>query len=310
MDERSLKIVGVRFAKIGKIYFFDASKVSDIISGDKVIVETSRGWQIGEVVLNVKEPGQPPEGAWKQIDRRATPRDLMHKQVLQQKEDEIVEYSQKRVRELKIRDAKVVSAEISFDNSRLTVLFTSENQEKIEFKSLRPELHKLANVPNVEFKQIGPRDVAKCLGGMGACGLDKRCCSRFLTEFNSISIKMAKEQGISLTPSEITGMCGRLRCCLVYEYQFYVSARQALPKRNTMVITPNGEGKVIDLLPLKGAVLVELPEIGRKEFSKEEIEPVLPAAKDLKPNQEFLDGNVPKENNAIDFIPGNEDTRS
>ena len=180
MDERNLKIVGVRFAKIGKIYYFDASKVSDIIPGDKVIVETSRGWQIGEVVLSVKEPGQPPEGAWKQIDRRATPRDLMHKQVLQQKENEVVEYSQKRVRELKIRDAKIISAEISFDNSRLTVLFTSENQEKIEFKSLRPELHKLANVPNVEFKQIGPRDVAKCLGGMGACGLEKRCCSRFL----------------------------------------------------------------------------------------------------------------------------------
>ncbi len=309
MDERSLKIVGVRFAKIGKIYFFDASNISDIIPGDKVIVETSRGWQIGEIVLNVKDPGQPPEGTWKQIDRRATPRDLMHKQVLQQKENDIVEYAQKRVRELKIRDAKVISAEISFDNTRLTVLFTSENQEKIEFKSLRPELHKLANVPNVEFKQIGPRDVAKCLGGMGACGLEKRCCSRFLTEFNSISIKMAKEQGISLTPTEITGMCGRLRCCLVYEYQFYVSARQALPKRNTMVLTPNGEGKVVDLLPLKGAVMVELPEIGRKEFSKDEIEPVLPA-KDNKPNQKFLEGNEPKVNDAIDFISSDEDKRS
>ncbi len=108
---------------------------------------------------------------------------------------------------------------------------------------------------------IGPRDVGKgVVGGMGACGLETRCCSKFLTDFSSISIRMAKEQGISLTPAEITGMCGRLRCCLFYEYDQYVEARQGMPKRNKRVMTPDGEGKVIDIIPLQGKVVVFLGE--------------------------------------------------
>jgi len=110
----------------------------------------------------------------------------------------------------------------------------------------------------VELRIVGPRDVAKMLCGMGACGIESRCCSRFLSEFSSISIRMAKEQGISLTPTEITGMCGRLRCCLIYEYEMYVQARQGLPKRNKRVITPKGEGKVLDVSPIRQAVYVEL----------------------------------------------------
>jgi cell fate regulator YaaT (PSP1 superfamily) len=108
---------------------------------------------------------------------------------------------------------------------------------------------------------------------MGACGLETRCCSLFLTDFSSISIRMAKEQNISLTPAEITGMCGRLRCCLIYEYEQYVAARKELPKRNKRVITPQGEGRVVDTIVLSGRVIVEIPEIGRREFGKEEIEP-------------------------------------
>jgi cell fate regulator YaaT (PSP1 superfamily) len=123
------------------------------------------------------------------------------------------------------------------------------------------------------MRQIGPRDVAKMLGGMGACGMETRCCSRFLTEFSPISIKMAKEQGISLTPTEITGMCGRLRCCLVYEYEQYAAARKELPKRNKRVVTPMGEGKVIDVNPLRMTVRVELPETGAREFDRDQVEP-------------------------------------
>ena len=126
----------------------------------------------------------------------------------------------------------------------------------------------------VEMRQIGPRDVAKILGGMGACGLENRCCSMFLTEFSPISIKMAKEQGISLTPTEITGMCGRLRCCLVYEYEQYVAARKALPKRGKRVGTPDGEGKVIDQYPLKQSVLVELNNENRQEFELDQLQPL------------------------------------
>jgi cell fate regulator YaaT (PSP1 superfamily) len=127
------------------------------------------------------------------------------------------------------------------------------------------------------MRQIGPRDVAKIIGGMGACGLETRCCSKFLTEFSPISIKMAKEQGISLTPSEITGMCGRLRCCLIYEYEQYVTARKALPKRNKRVVTPMGEGKVLDVAPMSSmvTVLIDSDEKNRSvhTFPRDEIEP-------------------------------------
>jgi cell fate regulator YaaT (PSP1 superfamily) len=121
---------------------------------------------------------------------------------------------------------------------------------------------------------VGPRDVAKLLGGMGACGLENRCCSTFLTAFSPISIKMAKEQGISLTPTEITGMCGRLRCCLVYEYEQYVEARKQLPKRGKRVGTPMGEGRVVDVYPLKESVIVELDQGAQREFMKHELQPL------------------------------------
>jgi cell fate regulator YaaT (PSP1 superfamily) len=125
----------------------------------------------------------------------------------------------------------------------------------------------------IDTRQVGPRDVAKIIGGMGACGLAERCCSMFLTEFSPISIKMAKAQGISLNPQEITGMCGRLRCCLVYEYEQYVEARKTLPKRKKRVITALGEGQVVDLLPLKQAVIVQLADGRRAEFLLHELQP-------------------------------------
>jgi cell fate regulator YaaT (PSP1 superfamily) len=137
-------------------------------------------------------------------------------------------------------------------------MFSTETEDKVDLKSLRKDMQKIYPLSQVEMRQIGPRDVAKLLGGMGACGLETRCCSKFLTEFSPISIKMAKEQGISLTPTEITGMCGRLRCCLIYEYENYVAARKELPKRGKRVVTPDGEGKVLDSFPMRNVVLVEL----------------------------------------------------
>ncbi|HRF96570.1 MAG TPA: regulatory iron-sulfur-containing complex subunit RicT, partial [Aggregatilineales bacterium] len=125
----------------------------------------------------------------------------------------------------------------------------------------------------VEIRQIGPRDVAKILGGYGACG-ELRCCSTFLTDFSPISIKMAKAQGISLNPTEITGVCGRLRCCLVYEYEQYVAARKTLPKRNKRVGTPAGIGRVVEVYPLTDSILVHLEEAGRQMFKREDIIPI------------------------------------
>jgi cell fate regulator YaaT (PSP1 superfamily) len=266
-------VVGVRFSKVGKIYHFDAGALKDLRQGDSVIVETSRGWQLGSIAQIVSEPTAAQDGGLKNIDRRATPRDLLLRQVWQRKEADVVIICKQRAAEINLVGIKIITAEYSFDGSRLAIMFASENEDKVDLKSLRSDMQKAFAPSQVELRQIGPRDVAKIIGGMGACGLEQRCCSKFLTDFSSISIKMAKEQGISLTPTEITGMCGRLRCCLIYEYEQYVEARQHLPKKNKRVKTPQGEGKVVDVFPLRQAVLVELPEIGYREFPKEEIEP-------------------------------------
>ncbi len=264
-------VVGVRFSKVGKVYHFVADSVTDIKVGDQVVVETTRGWQLGQVAQIVAEPEPPSEG-WKAIDRRATPRDLLLRQMWQMKEAEVVSSCRDRATNLNLAGIKIVSAEYSFDGSRLTIFFSSETEEKYDLKSLRSDMQKMFAPSQVEMRQVGPRDVAKTMCGMGACGLETRCCCLFLTEFSSISIRMAKEQGISLTPTEITGMCGRLRCCLIYEYDNYVDARSKLPKRNKRVRTPEGDGKVVDVIPLRDSVVVDLPEVGRKEFKGDEVQ--------------------------------------
>lgn len=266
-------IVGIRFQKVGKIYHFDASSCQDIQVGDFTVVETSRGRQLGEVVQIVKDPTPPPEGSWKPIHHRATPRDLVLRQIWQKKEVEAMINCRAKMSEIGIPGVKIVAAEFTFDGTRLSFLYSTEAEGKVDLRALRNAMQRTYPRSRVEMRQIGPRDVAKILGGMGACGLENRCCSMFLTEFSPISIKMAKEQGISLTPSEITGMCGRLRCCLVYEYEQYVAARKQLPKRGKRVVTPTGEGKVIDTYPLKQSVLVELENGGREEFDQEDLQP-------------------------------------
>jgi len=268
-----VNVVGVRFSKTGKVYHFDAGSVHNVRLGDSVVVETSRGWQIGQVALLIDNPAAPPEGSWKRVDRLATARDLAMRQMWQKKEADVVGASKQRAKELSLDWIKIIMAEFSIDGARLTIFFSSEVEDKVDLKSLRQDMQKQFAPSQVEVRQMGPRDVAKLFGGMGACGLEQRCCTRFLTEFSSISIKMAKEQGISLTPTEITGMCGRLRCCLVYEYELYVQARQQLPKRNKRVMTPQGEGRVVDIIPLQEIVLVELPELGVRQFNKSEIQP-------------------------------------
>jgi cell fate regulator YaaT (PSP1 superfamily) len=265
-------IVGIRFAQIGKVYHFDASSIPDIKIGDRVVVETSRGKQLGEVTILVEKASPPPDG-WKPVERRATPRDLVLRRAWAQKETAAMIDCRERASQLKLAGVKIVAAEYSFDGARLTFLFSTETEDKADLKSLRHDMLKKFAPAQVDMRQVGPRDVAKMLGGMGACGLEKRCCSRFLTEFSPISIKMAKEQGISLTPAEITGMCGRLRCCLIYEYEQYAAARKELPRRNKRVVTPAGEGKVLDINPLSMRVRVELPDVGAREFDRGELEP-------------------------------------
>ena len=266
-------IVGIRFQKVGKIYHFDASNSPDLQSGDFAVVETSRGRQLGQVIQVIHDPPPPPEGSWKSIQRKATPQDLVLRQTWQQKEVEAMINCRAKASEMNLAGVKIVSAEFSFDGARLSFLYSTETEDKIDLRALRRTMQRLYPHTQVEMHQIGPRDVAKILGGMGACGLENRCCSMFLTEFSPVSIKMAKDQGISLTPSEITGMCGRLRCCLVYEYEQYVEARKTLPKRGKKVVTPLGNGKVMDVLPLKQVVLVELETGVYHEFQHTELQP-------------------------------------
>lgn len=271
-------IIGVRFSKVGKIYHFDSSTVPDLKVGEQVIVDTTRGRHLGEVVQTLTEIPPQPEGGWKMVERRANPRDLLLQQSWRQKQTEAMINCRARAAELGLLDTiKIVAAEYNYDGSRLAFLFSTELEEKVDLKSLRKDMAEMHPHTHIEMRQIGPRDVAKILGGMGACGIETRCCSKFLTEFSPISIKMAKEQGISLTPEEITGMCGRLRCCLIYEYEQYVEARKTLPKRNKRVVTPKGEGKVIDVMPMSDKVMVLIEVEGERpqyhSFLREEIQP-------------------------------------
>lgn len=264
-------IVGIRFQKVGKIYHFDAGNSPDLEVGDFAIVDTSRGRQLGEVVQILTD--SPGNGSYKPIQRKATPRDLVMRQIWHKKEVEAVINCRAKSADLGYQGVKIVAAEFTFDGKRLSFLYSTEAEGKVDTRKLRSAMQRTYPRSRVEMRQIGPRDVAKIIGGMGACGLETRCCSMFLTEFSPISIKMAKEQGISLTPSEITGMCGRLRCCLIYEYEQYVEARKQLPKRKKKVVTPLGEGRVVDIYPLTRTVVVEIEKGVRQEFSHEDVQP-------------------------------------
>ena len=262
--------VGIRFQKLGKLYHFDLGEHSDVQPGDHVIVDTKRGSQLGQVITFVEPDTVHDKGGLKTIRRSATARDLVMKQVWESKELDALISCRQRAAELGIRDVKFLKAEYSFDGSWLTISYTTENK-KANINSLQKTLNRVLR-SRVELRPVGPRDVAKIMGGYGACG-SPRCCSTFLTEFSPVSIKMAKAQGISLSPQEITGMCGRLRCCLVYEYEQYVEARKQLPKRGKRVETPYGQGRVLDVRVLKDAVLVALENGERQEVFRHELEP-------------------------------------
>ncbi len=250
IDQRH-NVAGIRFNRVGKLYHFDYSEYSTLVSGDYVIVETARGRQMGQIVSFALVEDDSRD--YKPIMRPATPRDLVLKQHWESQQDEALEKCIQKAKQLGgFEEVKFVAAQYNYDGSTLTFMFTAE--DKINTNRLAGDLNRMFPA-QVEMRQVGPRDVAKLLGGFGACG-ESRCCSTFLTDFSPISIKMAKAQGISLNPSEITGMCGRLRCCLVYEYEQYVEARRQLPKRNKRIGTPFGEGKVIDVHPLQDAVTV------------------------------------------------------
>ena len=254
----SQKIVGVRFMPVGKVYHFDATRLTDLRVNDWVIVSTARGRQLGQIATLEPPRHGEADGPFKLIERIATNRDLALKKYWETQEVAAMVAGREKAKALGL-DLKIIKAEYSFDGARLAFLYTVEEGVEVEVERLRSELQQQYK-SKVEMRLTGPRDAAKIIGGGGACGMTERCCTMFLTEFSPVSVKMAKEQGLSLNPQDITGMCGRLRCCLLYEYEQYVEARKQLPKRNKEVSTPFGRGKVLEVLPLKDAVQVLIGE--------------------------------------------------
>ena len=267
--QQQQQVAGIRFNTVGKLYHFNYNSYPELRVGEFVIVETMRGRQMGQIMgfMSPDDSGRD----YKEILRPATPRDLVLRHEWESKQDDALEVCREKATSMGgFNDVKFVAAQYNYDGTMLTFLFSAE--QKINTSNLQKTLQKSFDA-KVDMRQIGPRDVAKLLGGYGACG-ELRCCSTFLTDFSPISIKMAKAQGISLNPSEITGMCGRLRCCLVYEYEQYVEARKKLPRKNKRIGTPLGEAKVIDVHPLQDAVTVYIPEEGRHTFQREELIPL------------------------------------
>jgi len=263
-------VVAIRFQKLGKLYHFKAGRNQDLVPGDHVIVETKRGQQLGQVIAFVEPEQSHKQRGLRPVQRKATPRDLVMQQVWETKELDALISCREKAKELGLTDAKFVKAEYSFDGSWMTIHYSTENKN-LNTQGLKTSLSRSLRT-RVEMRLIGPRDVAKIMGGYGACGAP-RCCSTFLTEFSPISIRMAKEQGVSLSPQEITGMCGRLRCCLVYEYEQYVEAKKTLPKVGKVVGTPHGSGKVKDVRVLRDSVMVDIDGEWHEVF-RNEIEPL------------------------------------
>ena len=246
-------IVGVRFKRAGRVYYFDPVGI-DLKINDYVVVKTARGLELGQVVITPEQVvASKVEMPLKPVLRKAEPEDIKRVKELEDKETEALIECGKLITELGL-PMNLLSAEYNLDGSRLTLLFSAA--ERVDFRELVRQLNKRFQV-RVELRQIGPRDEAKLVGGYGRCGRPL-CCMSFLSEFSPVSIKMAREQDLPLNPMKISGVCGRLLCCLVYENEQYRKMKEALPKQGQRVSTAMGEATVVGGNPLKGTVMVEL----------------------------------------------------
>ena len=247
------KIIGVQFQKNGKMYYFDSNEF-DVKTGDYVVVDTTRGPDLGEVVMGTREiEGEETRFPLKKTLRIATEQDVQHGRDNRQKEKEAFSVCQKKIQEHKL-EMKLVSVEYAFDNSKILFFFTANG--RVDFRSLVKDLASIFKM-RIELRQIGVRDEAKMLGGLGPCGRPI-CCGAFLDQFQPVSIKMAKEQNLSLNPTKISGVCGRLMCCLKYEQEHYEMTRKRMLKVGKDVITPDGTGPVTELNIVKETVFVRL----------------------------------------------------
>lgn len=248
-------IVGVRFKKPGKIYFFDPGNLK-ITRQDYVIVETAQGQEYGEVAIaNRSIPDEKVKAPLKKVIRIATVKDKKHHEENKQKEKEAFKICEEKIAKHKL-DMNLTEVEYKFDNSKIIFYFTADG--RIDFRELVKDLAAIFRT-RIELRQIGVRDEVKRIGGNGICGRELCCCS-FLGNFETVSIKMAKEQNISLNPSKISGNCGRLMCCLKYEQEVYEDKLKRLPKLGAIVKTLDGEGEVCGIETLAEKVKVKLKD--------------------------------------------------
>lgn len=256
------KVIGVRFKRPGKVYFFDAGNI-DVNVKDKVIVETSMGQEIGEVLINNKSlTNNKIKSSLKPIIRVATEKDLKHFEENKQKEKEAFKICEEKIKKHKL-DMHLVDTSYTFDNAKLLFYFTADS--RIDFRELVKDLAAIFKT-RIELRQIGVRDQVRRIGGNGVCGRELCCCT-FLNNFDTVSIKMAKEQNIALNPTKISGNCGRLMCCLRYEQEAYEDKLKKLPKVGAIVKTEDGEGTVDSIEILKEIVRVKIKD-GEDTFYK------------------------------------------
>ena len=245
-------IIGVRFKKLGKIYFFNPKNLK-VKKGDKVIVETAQGEEYGEVVIpNRYVEDEKIIQPLKKVLRIANYKDHKHHEECGELEKEAFKICEQKIKEHKL-DMCLTDVEFKFDNSKILFYFTADG--RIDFRELVKDLASIYKT-RIELRQIGVRDEVKRIGGIGVCGRDLCCCT-FLSDFEAVSIKMAKEQNVSLNPSKISGNCGRLMCCLKYEDSVYAEKLKGLPNIGAIVKTEDGEGEVDGIETLKQRIKVK-----------------------------------------------------
>ncbi len=252
--EKMTEVIGLKFNGNGKTYYFSPNGLT-LKKGDAAIVETARGIEFGHITLpNTHVPSSEIVPPLRNVVRAASESDIVQHEKNLEMEKEALDVCRKKIEEHELT-MKLIGAEYTHDRSKLTFYFTAE--VRVDFRELVKDLASVFRT-RIELRQIGIRDEAKMLGGIGICGRPF-CCSSFLTDFAQVSIKMAKEQNLSLNSAKISGTCGRLMCCLRYEHENYEAGIKKTPKVDAKVITPDGEGTVTESSPLTGLVKVRIP---------------------------------------------------
>ncbi|CQR47502.1 hypothetical protein BN1058_01823 [Paraliobacillus sp. PM-2] len=262
-----VEVIGIRFKKAGKIYYFDPDEMT-ITKDDYVIVETVRGVEFGKVVISNKHVDEEDVVLpLKKVIRIATPKDKRIVAENQENATEAYEVCEAKIIEHSL-DMNLVDVEYTFDRNKAIFYFTADG--RVDFRNLVKDLASIFKT-RIELRQIGVRDEAKLLGGIGPCGR-MLCCSTFLGDFEPVSIKMAKDQNLSLNPAKISGLCGRLMCCLKYENDDYETAKKELPDLGESIKTPYGNGKVVGLNILERMIQIEIPDKERViEYTLDEL---------------------------------------